>query len=391
MRIALLGYGTVGRAVRGIVEARCAGTIEVAAILRRPGKCDEPCMTDSFEDIASDPSIDAVVEVMGGIEPARTYILASLKAGKHVITANKAVVAEHIDQFAAAAEAGGAHLYVEACVGGGIPWIANLVRAARIDAVESFSGILNGTSNYILDRMYREGADFAEVLADAQALGYAEADPSADIDGIDVRNKAVISACVAFGCRCRADVPTLGIRRLGLSVMRSAEKLGFAVKLMAHGRAEGGRYAVAVMPTLVPAGSIEAAVSANFNVASLVGATIGELKFYGQGAGGDPTGNAVVQDLIDCHEGLGRSYALGRKLAWDPSLLASGAVAFLDGPAAEGALPESAEQLAPGVWSVPSATPEEVVALDRALVALDPAAFVAYVAPGARLEEVSHG
>ena len=379
MRVALLGYGTVGKAVRRICETPGLG-LDVAAILRRPGKCDEPCMTDSFDEIVADEGIDAVVEAMGGIEPARTCILAALAAGKHVVTANKAVVAEHIDEFVAAARRTGAGLYLEACVGGGIPWLANLERVARVDAVSSFSGILNGTSNYILDRMAAEGAAFDDVLADAQRLGYAEADPSADIDGYDVRNKAVISACVAFGCRCRTDVPTLGVRRLTLPVMREAARLGYAVKLMAHGRCDGGAYAVAVMPTLVPAGSVEAAVPGNFNVATLAGATIGELKFYGQGAGGDPTGNAVVQDLLDCASGLPRAYRLDRALAWDESLLESRALAFTS---AGDALPPRAEQVAEGVWEIPCVTPGEVAEIDGTLRERDGGAFVALVVPGA--------
>ena len=390
MRIALLGYGTVGRAVRKIVETRFAGTVEVAAILRRPGKCDEPCMTDSMDEILADESVDAVVEVMGGIEPARTYIMSALKAGKHVITANKAVVAAHIDEFAAAAEEHGACLYVEACVGGGIPWIANLERAARIDEVTAFSGILNGTSNYIIDRMAREGADFGDVLADAQAAGLAEADPSADVDGYDIQNKAIISASVAFGCRCRTDVPVLGIRTLTLPIMQAVEKRGYAVKLMAYGRCDGASYSVAVAPSLVPLGSVEAAVPANFNIASLTGATIGELKFYGQGAGGDPTGNAVVQDVLDCLEGCGHAYHLDRELAWDAALLRTDAVAFAADAAAE-ALPDGAEPFAPGAWRVPGVTPEEAAALAGSLAELDARAFVALVDPRAVAQEVGRG
>lgn len=377
MRIALLGYGTVGRAVRRIAEQPGSG-LEVAVILRRPGKCDEPCMTDSIDAVLADKSIDAVVEVMGGIEPARTYIMSALEEGKHVVTANKAVVAAHVEEFAAKAAEKGVGLFIEACVGGGIPWLVNLARVARIDEVSAFSGILNGTSNYIIDRMAREGADFADVLADAQAAGLAEADPSADIDGYDIRNKAIISACVAFGVRCRTDVPVLGIRTLSKEVMDAAAALGYTVKLMAQGRCEGGSYVVAVAPALVPAGCVEAAVPGNFNIASLTGGTIGELKFYGQGAGGDPTGNAVVQDVLDCAEGRLPSYPLDRELMWGAGLLRSDAVVFT---ASTSALPADAVPFCEGAWRIPARTPEEVVDVARAALAADAAAFTALLVP----------
>lgn len=197
MKIALLGYGTVGRGVDKIIGER-VDDVEVSRILELPDRLSDPRMTSEYEDIVSDPEIGIVVECMGGIEPAHAFIMRALEAGKHVVTSNKAVVAAHFAEFAACALEHGVSLFIEASVGGGIPWIAGIEKARRVDEVTSFSGIMNGTTNYIVYAMLKDGADFGEVLAEAQSLGYAERDPSADIDGIDVKNKTVITASVAF-------------------------------------------------------------------------------------------------------------------------------------------------------------------------------------------------
>ena len=206
MKIALLGYGTVGRGVDKIIGER-VDDVEVSRILELPDRLSDPRMTSEYEDIVSDPEIGIVVECMGGIEPAHAFIMRALEAGKHVVTSNKAVVAAHFAEFAACALEHGVSLFIEASVGGGIPWIAGIEKARRVDEVTSFSGIMNGTTNYIVYAMLKDGADFGEVLAEAQSLGYAERDPSADIDGLDVKNKTVITASVAFDVACEKDIP----------------------------------------------------------------------------------------------------------------------------------------------------------------------------------------
>ncbi|WP_028264041.1 homoserine dehydrogenase [Atopobium fossor] len=322
MNIALLGYGTVGRGVDHIVSDLCP-TLEVTHILKRPGKLLDPRDIDSFDAILADTSIELVAECMGGIEPARSYILAALTSGKHVVTANKAVVARHFDEFVQVATAHQVGLFVEATTGGGIPWIAGLRKMRRVDALTSFSGILNGTSNYILDRMAHSNSSFDEVLTDAQELGYAEADPSADIDGMDVANKTIISAVVAFDVFHKTEVPTLGIRNITRADMDALASCGLCVKLMGQGIAKDESYALAVQPVVLPITLLEANVPNNFNSASATGSSIGELKFYGQGAGSLPTGNAMVQDILDCEAGIRPSYCFDTQKTYNPALLTS--------------------------------------------------------------------
>lgn len=343
MRVAVLGHGTVGRGVVGIIDERVS-SIEVVRILDLPDRCTEPRMTSNVDDILNDASIDAVVECMGGLEPARTYILSALERGMSVVTSNKAVVAANFAEFAKAADEGGASLFIEACVGGGIPWISSIVKAGRIDDISSFSGILNGTTNYVIDQMDKGGMEFAEALARAQELGYAERDPSADIDGIDVYNKTVITASVAFGVNCTHDFPVIGIRNLTKADMEVFKAHGLSVKLMARGVKKDGRYAVAVVPTLVPVASVEACIPDNFNIATLEGDTVGTLKFYGQGAGSLPTGNAMVQDLLDLASGVRPRYRLDNDLVYDPSLLDEDYVVRCEGLSGE----PHGRELAPG-------------------------------------------
>ena len=320
MRAAVLGNGVVGR---GVVQICDEGVpqIDIVRILDLPERCEGERMTPSFDDIIADESIEAVVECMGGLEPARTYIMAALEAGKHVVTSNKAVVAANFAAFAQAAEHSGASLLIEATTGGGIPWIASIAKARRIDRISEFSGIMNGTTNYIIDQMSKAGLEFSDVLARAQELGYAERDPSADIDGIDVANKTIISAGVAFGVACKPDLPVSGIRNLTKADMDMLAERGLSVRLIGRGVCDGHGYAACVEPVALPQRSLEANVPDNFNLVSLVGQTIGELKFYGQGAGSLPTGNAMVQDLLDCASGVRMRYDLSSGLSWDATLI----------------------------------------------------------------------
>lgn len=371
MKIALLGHGVVGRGVDEIISTRIDG-MEVSRILELPDRLTDPRMTSRFEDIVEDPTIDAVVECMGGIEPAHTFIMAALDAGKSVVTSNKAVVAAHFEEFARAADERGVSLLIEATCGGGIPWIASIEKARRIDDITSFSGIMNGTTNYLVDTMAKTGEDFSTVLARAQVLGYAERDPSADIDGIDVMNKTIIAACVAFQTSCVRRFPVTGIRTLTKADMRLFAGKGRVVKLLGRAVQKDGRYAVAVEPVALPQSSLEANVPANFNLVSLEGATVGPLKFYGQGAGSLPTGNAMVQDLLDLREGRRPTYDFSHGICYDPTLLAGDYVLRT-----KGTLPADAIPFAKGAWIMRSRTATEARAIFERALANDPASFIA--------------
>ena len=340
VKVALLGYGTVGRSVARILD-ECTDEAKLTRILMRPGfNPKDQRMTDSFESILDDHSIEVVVECMGGLEPAHEYIVRALMSGKHVVTSNKAVVSTYFSEFVSVGEKYGSTLRIEACVGGGIPWIAGIEKAKRIDAITGFSGILNGTTNYIVYSMLKDGTDFAEVLGKAQELGYAERDPSADIDGLDVRAKTMISATVAFDVQCTDLVPTSGIRNLTRRDLAFFGNHGRTVKLFGHGVCKDGRYAVAVEPVAIPMETLEAHVPLNFNIATLTGKTIGELTFYGQGAGGDPTANAVVQDILDIAHKNFPMYSFVHKdsqaLIYEPKLLRSSYVIRTEAPVCDG-------------------------------------------------------
>ncbi|WP_283679565.1 homoserine dehydrogenase [Lentilactobacillus sp. Marseille-Q4993] len=307
MNIAILGFGTVGTGVYEIIKksVRQPANLSVKKILiRKNKKAALPEMTDDFDEILNDDDIDVVVEVIGGLEPARQYIIDALKHKKHVITANKAVIARNMDEFSRVAAENGVKFYFESSVGGGIPWIQGLERALRVDKVDKITGIFNGTSNYILDQMKKTGRSFSDVLLNAQQLGYAEADPSADIDGLDVANKLCISADIAYDIFVYPNekLPVFGIRNITEEDIKHFSKKGLTVKLMGKSNQKDGKFDYVVEPTLCRAEEIEANVPDNYNVISLHGDTIGTLKFMGQGAGQFPTANAVIQDILDIYQ-----------------------------------------------------------------------------------------
>lgn len=371
MNIALLGHGTVGRGVDDIIRS-FVPEVEVTRILELPDRLSDSRMTSDYSDIIEDDSIELVVECMGGIEPAHTFICAALKAKKHVVTSNKAVVAAHFGEFAQLSQQHDVAFLIEAAVGGGIPWIASIEKARRIDEIRSFSGIMNGTTNYIIDSMRREELDFDVALGRAQELGYAERDPSADIDGIDVANKTIISACVAFDVDCVRDLPVTGIRTLTKGDLDLFAARGLTVKLFGRGKSQDGRYAVAVEPVAIPQASLEAAVPSNFNLVSLEGLTVGPLKFYGQGAGSLPTGNAIVQDVIDVCHGRRQRYDFSRGLVYDPSLLTG------DYVVRSSVAPQvGCAAWAPGVWQLRHLTPPQARALFEQVLEKDASAFMA--------------
>lgn len=320
MNIALLGYGTVGKSVEEILQKMDAG-IRIKRILRRPGKADGPLMTERLSDILEDPDVSCVVEALSGKEPAFSYIREALSAGKHVVSSNKAALAADLPGLLRLAKKHGVSLLYEASCGGGIPWLENIKKAAKLDRITALSGILNGTGNYILDHMEREGAGFSEVLSSAQRLGYAEADPTADIGGYDLFNKALISCTLAYGSEITAAFPVAGIELLTGDILKGFLRDGKHLRFMMRSVRRGDRYAVGVAPMVLSAGSIEANVHENFNCATLCGDLVGELKFYGQGAGGYPTADAVVQDLILLRDQKAEPVVLGKTLCYEEDLL----------------------------------------------------------------------
>ena len=317
--IGLLGLGTVGAGVAAILsspEGRhpLIADLEIAKVAvrdlnrPRPIELDPSLLTTDPQAVVDDPNVQVVVEVMGGIEPARTLIMRAIAAGKSVVTANKAVIARHGEEIAAAAAAAGVYVLIEAAVGGGIPIIEPLKQSLGGNRIQRVTGIINGTTNYILTRMAQEGADYQEVLKDAQDLGYAEADPAADVDGLDAADKIAILSGLAFGGPIdRSGIPTAGISQLQSRDVDYATQLDYGVKLLAIAErvaeaADGGPslpLAVSVQPTLVPSDHPLAGVNGVNNAILVEGDPIGRVMFYGPGAGAGPTASAVVADILN--------------------------------------------------------------------------------------------
>ena len=315
--IGLLGLGTVGAGVAAILaspEGRhpLVADLELKRVavrdLNRPRAIDlaAELLTTQPEAVVDDPSVDIVVEVMGGLEPARSLILRAIAAGKPVVTANKAVIARYGEEIAAAAAERGVYVLIEAAVGGGIPIIEPLKQSLGGNRIHRVSGIINGTTNYILSRMADEGAAYGEVLADAQRLGYAEADPAADVEGGDAADKIAILSGLAFGGPVpRSAIPTEGINNLDAQDVAYAAQLGYAVKLLAVAQhlgqdADGAALLdVRVHPTLLPKAHPLAGVHGVNNAILVEGDPVGQVMFYGPGAGAGPTASAVVADILN--------------------------------------------------------------------------------------------
>lgn len=304
MRIGLLGCGIVGSGVYDIITDKMSPMVknfEIAKVLvKTPEEITKPEMTNNAEEIFSDKTIDTVVEAMGGIHPAYEFITRALNSQKNVVTANKAVVAKYIDEFTALAKANNVVFLYEASVGGGVPWIKALRQAMRIDEVTHISGVFNGTTNLILSEMEEKGLSFDECLNTARRMGYAEADPTADIDGIDVRNKLIISTSLAVQKKVLAEeIMTYGIRGVAECDFEYFKSMNKHLRLFAESVIDEDMYCCRIEPTLFDVDAPEAGIKLNYNICSLYGRTIGTLKYIGQGAGKFPTANAIVQDLID--------------------------------------------------------------------------------------------
>lgn len=316
INVGLLGLGTVGSGTAKILlnpagrhpllSQICLARVGVRT-LDKPRSIELPseCLTTDLDSIVSDPAIDIVVEVLGGLEPARSLILKAISHGKHVVTANKAVIARYGSEIFTAANEAGVYVLLEAAVGGGIPVVQPLKQALGVNRIQAVTGIINGTTNYILTRMQREGGDFEAILADAQRLGYAEADPSADVDGLDAADKIAILASLAFGGRIKlSEVYSEGIRHVTAADILYANRLGFVIKLLAIARrhasdASTEELELRVHPTLVPESHPLASVNDVYNAILVEGDPIGQVMFFGPGAGEGPTASAVASDILN--------------------------------------------------------------------------------------------
>lgn len=317
VKVGLIGFGTVGSGVVKIlqknsklIEKRMGAKIVLKRIVDIDVKTDRGVklrpgiLSTQADDVIQDPEIDIVLELIGGIEPAKTFILKAIQNGKHIITANKALLALHGDEIFRAAHRSGVDVNFEASVGGGIPLIRSIKEGLVANRIHSIFGILNGTSNYILSKMTDEGRSFKEVLREAQEKGYAEADPTYDIEGIDAAHKLAILIRLAFGTSIQfKEIFIGGISEITPLDIQFGREFGYRIKLLAITKTDQGKIEARVHPTLIPEGHLLSTVEGVFNAIYIKGDAIGPTLFYGQGAGQMPTGSAVVSDLVE----LGRN------------------------------------------------------------------------------------
>lgn len=376
MNIGLLGCGVVGG---GILDF-CAGREDLTVtkvLVRRPRPDLGALAVTDIADIVSDEAIGIVAEVMGGLHPAYEYICAAMKAGKHVVTANKAVISAYYPELTGLARECGVSLRCTAAVGGGIPWLTNLERCKRLDSICELGGIMNGTTNFIMDAMHASPVSFPEILKQAQELGYAEADPSADIDGDDVRRKLTISANIAFDALVQEeDIPMFGIRTVTDGDIRAFKAHGFVCKLLATAKAAEGGVCAFIEPTLVDSHDLEAAVPKNFNLITYCGEKVGRHSFFGQGAGRYPTAFNAVEDCLDIVAGKPGFYTQAMKPA--PVLCGGEAHPYYVRTACPDAFLQSVtvEHWGDGVVTA-CVSVEEMLRWGRAQLAKDPGCFLA--------------
>ena len=329
IKIAVLGYGTVGSGVvevintnGAVINERIGDTLEIKYVLDLrdfPGTPVEKLITHNFEDIVNDEEVKIVVEVMGGIEPAYTFVKRSLLAGKSVATSNKALVAKHGAELLAIAKEKNINFLYEASVGGGIPIIRPLAASLTGDVIEEITGILNGTTNYMMTKMYNENADYDAVLKEAQAMGYAERDPSADVEGHDACRKIAILSSIISGKQVDfEDIYTEGITEVSLEDIQYAKAMGMKIKLLASCKRSGEKLCAIVAPHLVTKAHPLYNIEDVFNAIFVKGNMLGDSMFYGSGAGKLPTASAVVGDIVEAAKNPNRSMMA----TWDAEKLA---------------------------------------------------------------------
>ena len=327
IKVGLIGFGNIGAGVVKLLRENAdvvRSKVGTGIVLKRIADLDitsdrgvavEPSiLTTDVNDIFSDPEISVVIELIGGYEPAKSFVLKAIEQGKHVVTANKALLALHGDEIYAAAARKGVEVQFEASVGGGIPVLTAIKSNLAANRFGGVFGIMNGTCNYILTRMTQEGADFAEVLQAAQDLGYAEPDPTFDIEGVDTAHKLAVLVSLCFGTRIDFNsIHTEGITSISGLDVKFAREFGYRIKLLAIGKLNDGQVEVRVHPTMIPLHNPLADVNGVFNAIRLTGDFVGPVMFYGRGAGQNPTASAIVGDLI----GLARSIqaGAGRRMA----------------------------------------------------------------------------
>jgi homoserine dehydrogenase len=335
VQVGLIGCGTVGSGVvrllteqRELLAQRLGGDLVLKKVAdldldrARQVVLERERLTTRAGDLLDDPDIDIVVELIGGLDEARDLVLAAISRGKHVVTANKALLAHHGNDLLAAAQEKGVEVAFEAAVCGGIPIILALRQGLAANRIQELFGILNGTANYILTQMSQHGSSYAQALAEAQAQGYAEADPTLDVEGIDAAHKLAILMSLAYGARLDFDsIAVEGISRLDPVDLQFAREFGYCLKLLAITRDDGYRVEARVHPTLIPRDHMLANVAGAMNAVYLTGDAVGPILLYGQGAGMMPTASAVVSDILD----LARHLTLGLKyrvppLGWNAAL-----------------------------------------------------------------------
>ncbi|ACH40021.1 homoserine dehydrogenase [Citrifermentans bemidjiense Bem] len=319
IKIGLLGFGTIGAGVVKLLASNSAlltektGTrislksiVDLDITTDRGVNTEGIILTRTAEEVLTDPEISVIIELIGGYEPARSFVLKAISHGKHVVTANKALLAVHGEEIYAAAKANGVEVLFEAAVGGGIPVLSAIKGNLAGNRFSTVLGIVNGTCNYILTRMTHDGADFSEVLKSAQELGYAEADPTFDIEGVDTAHKLCLLLSLCFGTKIDLkDIYSEGITSISSEDVDFAKSFGYRIKLLAIGKMDDGQIEARVHPTMIPIDYPLADVHGVFNAIRLTGDFIGPVMFYGRGAGMDATASAVVGDVIDLSRSMG--------------------------------------------------------------------------------------
>ena len=303
MKIAILGYGVVGSGAFQVLNDYGYCVKKILDIRPHPELGD--ILTSNYDDILNDSEIGVVAEAIGGLEPAHTFVVKALKAGKHVVSSNKHLICTYYEELNNLAMENGVTLRYTSAVGGGIPWLYNLKRSVRCDNVTKVMGIMNGTTNFILDAMISDSREFDDVLKEAQALGYAEANPSADVDGLDTARKTAISSSLAFNTIIKEEnVDVFSMRTIQkCDIDYIVGRLGKTVRYLGFGVKNENSISTFVEPAILSYKSPESNVCKNFNMITLFGDSVGRLSFFGQGAGRLPTGNALAQDIIDIVNG----------------------------------------------------------------------------------------
>lgn len=319
MNCVLLGYGTVGRQV----EALCAPheDLQLKHVFVRPGKEQEPYFTSRGEEIVSAPETDLVFECMNGLEPANTLIRLALQNGKHVISSNKAVLSRYLPEYIDLCTKHGGTLQIEASAGGGIPVLDAILKLSRAEMLTGFEGILNGTSNYILSSMETNGDSFEEALQDAIDEGYAEKDPTSDIEGIDVWYKTLLVASLLTHSPVLSLPEPLGISKIRAEDIALAARHGRKIRHVAKVKNESGRHSALIAPVFVKNDDFFGSVTSNYNAQLIFGSSFGSLGYYGQGAGGSATAQAMVADALDVSDHRIRRISLDQSSQFDDSLL----------------------------------------------------------------------